>query len=261
MCDYRQSHMTAEHASSYDGGFRKNPYLALLWELERRVLARILRTFFGGRTIRHLDFACGTGRILAWMEQRTEESVGVDLSPEMLRLARQRLRRARVIQADLTREDVLGDRKFDLITAFRFFPNAQRQLRRQALAVIVRHLEPTGYVVFNNHKNLSSIPALVARVRGRSLGKGMSRAEGADLVRQGGLRIVKRFGIGLVPWPKGYPLLPLPLLRAVEHAATALGLFNCLSQDLLYVCTQASRRGAAHDEEAIRQRLEELRYM
>ena len=40
---------------------------------------------------------------------------------------------------------------FDLVTSFRFFGNAQDELRSSALAAINRHLRPQGYLIINNH--------------------------------------------------------------------------------------------------------------
>ncbi len=41
-----------------------NPYRAMVWRLEQRVLDRILQDHLRSEKIAHLDFACGTGRIL-----------------------------------------------------------------------------------------------------------------------------------------------------------------------------------------------------
>ena len=73
---------------------------------------------------------------MSYLEDRTKSAVGVDLSPSMLEVARKNKRSAEIIEADLTRSDVLGDRKFNLITAFRFFPNAEAELRSEAMQVL-----------------------------------------------------------------------------------------------------------------------------
>ena len=46
--------------------------------------------------------------------------------------------RATLVEGDLTREPLLGERRFDLVTAFRFFPNAEPALRRDVMAALVR---------------------------------------------------------------------------------------------------------------------------
>ena len=78
----------------------------------------------------HLDFACGTGRILEYFAGRVDSSTGVDVSDSMMEVAGRWPPKAELIEADLTQNDVLGDRRFNLITAFRFFPNAEPELRQ-----------------------------------------------------------------------------------------------------------------------------------
>ena len=67
------------------------------------------------------DFGCGTGRILAYLEERVARAVGVDPAETMVQVARQRVRRAELVVADITRNDVLSGDMFDVITAFRIF--------------------------------------------------------------------------------------------------------------------------------------------
>jgi len=132
----------------------------------------------------------------------------------MLEIARERVPGAEIVEADLTRDDVLGDATFDLITAFRFFPNAQPDLRRDAMAALVRHLDRDGLLVFNNHENASSLLYRLSRLSGRGGRRGMARAEVDDLVAAAGLEIVGTRAIALLPLTERHPILPRPLLRA-----------------------------------------------
>lgn len=191
--------------------------------------------YFSCCKISHLDFACGTGRILKHLEKRADLSVGVDLSEEMLRIAKKEINQAEIIQADLTREDVLGNRKFNLITAFRFFPNAQPELRMEAMHVLVKHLADSGFIVFNNHLNHSS---LLHRMRGIS-GQPMSQIEAQNLVLTHGLRIIKVYHIGVLPVSEGSQFLPVRVLFAVEKIASQFRIFRTCAQNLIYVCAHA----------------------
>jgi len=240
LADYRHSHTAPGYGRSYDAVFRRNPHRSVIWHLERRVLDRIVQQRFEGREIRLLDFACGTGRILTHLENRVAQAVGVDVAPSMLEVARAKVRRSLIIQADLTCGDVLGDAKFDLITAFRFFPNAQAQLRREALSVLSRHLDRDGYLVFNNHQNASSLLRRLVHLLGRAPGHGMSQAEVDDLVAGAGLRVVSTDAVGLMPFTERHPILPGPLLRMFEGAASRCGLFKGLFQDLVFTCAHFS---------------------
>src|SRR4030095_13126711 len=117
---YRESHL--EKGADYHAVFRDNPRRALLWALEQEHLARILRRFLADRPIEHLDFACGTGRILALLEDRTHSSTGVDVSASMLDVARKNVRRSQLIEGDLTRADLLGGRRARLLQCRLCFP-------------------------------------------------------------------------------------------------------------------------------------------
>ena len=232
---YRESHL--EKGADYHAVFRDNPRRALLWALEQEHLARILRRFLADRPIEHLDFACGTGRILALLEGRTRSSTGVDVSASMLDVARKNVRRSQLIEGDLTRADLLGGRRFDLITAFRFFPNAEPELRRDAMSALAARLAPGGVLVFNNHLNRASLLRRIVRlVRGAEATRGgMWPAEAEALVASSGLRVVARYHAGLVPESEQRWLRPRALVAAVERAATRLPVTD-LCDDVLYVC-------------------------
>ncbi len=51
------------------------------------------------------------------------------------------------IEADLTQNDILENRQFDLITTFRFFPNAESELRDQVMKKLVKHLDVNGLII------------------------------------------------------------------------------------------------------------------
>src|SRR5574338_799858 len=196
---YRESHL--DKGSDYHAVFHENPRRSLIWSIEQELITKIGERFFGARPIDHLDFACGTGRILALLHERTRSSTGVDVSASMLVIARQNAPRAELIEGDLTRTDVLGARRFDLITAFRFFPNAEPELRRDAIAALVARLADGGILVFNNHHNLSGLVYRLVRLahRGRSGHHGMWDREVQALVAGAGLEVLARYHVGVVP--------------------------------------------------------------
>ncbi len=242
---YRESHL--HKGPDYHARFQENPRRALLWRLEQELLGRILRRFFAGRPIDHLDFACGSGRILALLEDRTRRSTGVDVSSSMLATARTNVRRAELIEGDLTRNDLLGGRHFDLITAFRFFPNAEPELRREAIAALAGRLAGGGILVFNNHRNLSSLTNRLARLvsRGRAGKEGMWESEVDALVAGADLETRARYQAGFLPETEAHVLPGRRWVAALERAATRLPLAS-LSDDVLYVCSRkdAGARGA-----------------
>jgi SAM-dependent methyltransferase len=241
--DYRTSHLADGKGRSYDAAFRELPWRAFMWQRERRVLDEILWKHFAGRPIAHLDFACGTGRVLGAVGARARLSVGVDVSPGMLQVARRNAPTVELIQADITRGDVLGDEVFDLITAFRFFPNAQDELRADALRALVAHLADGGLLVFNNHRNDSSLLHRLARLAGGS-SRTLSLAEVHSLTGSAGLRILEAFPIGILPATDRHMLVPPFLHRLADGLARGRGWGIALAQNVIFVCgRQARRRG------------------
>jgi len=240
--DYRQSHLASGKGASYDTTFSENPYRHLIWEMEKRALDRVVREDFAGREIRHLDFACGTGGSLRHIAPKACLSVGVDVSPSMMAVAREDPGRAEILETDLTAVDILGDREFDLITAFRFFPNAEVRLREEAMRVLRRHLAPGGRLVFNNHKNLGSLKYRLARLRRRGGREGMSRREARDLVARNGLVIERAYALGFTPAGDERLFLPLTVVRRVEGALARCPALRSLGESVIFICRPAEGR-------------------
>jgi predicted TPR repeat methyltransferase len=219
-----------------------NPYRAMHWRLEQRALDRILRDHLGGGNVAYLDFACGTGRILGHVARQVASATGVDVSPSMMEVAREGAPGAELIEADLTQRDVLGERRFNLITAFRFFPNAEPELRLAVLRVLARHLATPGVLVFNNHKNKNSLPRRISRLLGRETpGLTMTHADVQALVSSAGLKILQVVPLACLPFSENHPLLPVSVLEPLERRLSGLRPLAGMAQDVLYVCGAAPR--------------------
>ena len=240
--DYRKSHLRPGKGQSYHAAFSKALYRSMIWQFEKGILDRILAMFYKDFEIHHLDFACGTGRILSYLKDHTSSAVGVDLSSSMLELARKNKGSAEIIEADLTRDDVLGDRKFNLITAFRFFPNAEAVLRMEAMQVLSRHLEGNGYLVFNNHKNTGSTRNRLSRLFGRRGYKGMSMTEVGALLAENHMEIVEIYPLCVFPASEKRRLLPLFLLRLVEALLSNCRPFRNFGENLIFVCRRTPNK-------------------
>ena len=148
---YRQSHLGVDKARSYDEDlWDLKAAKGLEWLVEQRLLTGVLQELVAGGSCSSADFACGTGRILEFLSDRFPSVTGIDISPEMLELARSRCPRATLIQGDVTTNHGLAPGPFDLITAFRFFLNAEPVLRSQVLAWMRRSLRQAwcGYREF-----------------------------------------------------------------------------------------------------------------
>lgn len=204
---YRESHNHAGKGAQYEAYYRKFPWQRFLWEREQQVLLRILNKYFDGREIHLLDFACGTGRITGFLESRVKTCTGVDVSMPMLAVAREKLGRTEIIKADITTEDVLRGRKFNLITAFRFFVNAEPQLRETAMRALAGLLAEDGCLVFNNHQNYGA-PGMRIRYMWHRLRQPggvfnvMTVAQMRKLAETAGLEVVELYPVGFVNPPK-----------------------------------------------------------
>ena len=112
-----------------------------------------------------LEVGCGTGRVALQLAQEGISIVGMDLSPAMLAIARQKgqgLANIRWVQGDMQAFD-LGER-FDLILipghSFQFMLTPADQIA--CLTCIQHHLKPGGKLVIHvNHDDFSWLGGLV----------------------------------------------------------------------------------------------------
>ena len=191
--DYRQSHL--QKGSDYDENLAADPFSAYMTRLEGEILQQIFQARFDGRVPRYLDFACGTGRILSQFEEQADLSYGVDVSENMVEQARRKCAKTTFFLVDLTKEQ-LDIPAVDLITAFRFFGNAQDELRVNVLAALNRHLAPGGLLVINNHRNPGAIQAILNRLTGGTDTMDLTYWKLRRLLRGAGFRLERAYGIG-----------------------------------------------------------------
>jgi SAM-dependent methyltransferase len=137
-----------ETIQSYDRRLAETPLLHMDHRFVERHCAR------PGRII---DLGCGTGRLLVPLAQMGFQVVGVDLSQEMLRVAREKAQRAGVhvplFKANLVQLDSLADATFDygacLFSTLGMIGGAAH--RRQAMGHFYRLLRPGGVFVLHVH--------------------------------------------------------------------------------------------------------------
>ena len=235
--DYRTTHVGAESwAKDYDAKlFSPGSFDAALWEHEQRLVDRIVQHQVRSRAS-YLDFACGTGRVLCHVEQHFQTATGLDISDSMLTVARSRVRGATLVQGDATTDPtLLGSRRFDFITAFRFFLNAQPELREEAMAFLASSLrDEHSRLLFNVHGNRHSTRALLAAkaTLTREQFASMSVRESLDLAARHGLQIVEWYGIG--SYDKS--LLRLMPLSAWRWAERVVALPKRFAVYLYFLC-------------------------
>jgi SAM-dependent methyltransferase len=257
--NYRESHVGK--GREYHDKFVRGPYRSVIWELEQLKLLEIWTRYRKRRStpIGLLDFACGTGRILQLFESRVDSAVGIDVSESMLEVARSLLPEAELLHADLTRQPVFADRRFEMITAFRFFPNAEPALRDDVMRELVRLLAKDGILILNNHLRCGGTKMRLRRVMSRltKLTKKnkerdlhcMSDSEVEALAFRFGLSILEEHTLALVPVLKEKrPIFPRWLLASIERWASDRALVGRFANTKIYVLALADRLRTAPGE-------------
>jgi predicted TPR repeat methyltransferase len=238
--DYRSSHL--EEGEAYHAKFQNQIYRALMWEIERDILLGIVERLPDPRHATLMDFACGTGRVLEALAPVVGRAVGVDISASMLEVARRLVPAAEIHCCDLTRSAELDGRRFDVITAFRFFPNAEPALRDEAMAKLATLLADDGLLVINNHRRRGSLKHRARKLRSlfglakRKDMHTMADVEVYELAARHGLEVASEHTAGLLPVLKERrPLLPASLIRPVERWAAGVAALAPLGSHRVYV--------------------------
>lgn len=223
------------HAGSYD---------SWMWQMQADYVGTVLDRRFPRGIDRYLDFACGSGRVLATVAPRAERALGVDVSDKMLALARQRVPAAVLQQRDITVESDVGER-FDLVTAFRFFLNAEPDLRRDALRALHSRLEDDGLLIVNLHGNPWSMRCLGASIRRLVLRQPthhLSLRTFAALLGETGFEIQEWRGFGLLV-PRVFKTFGPALPQAAEALTRRFPALQNVCVDLVVVCRKVAAAG------------------
>jgi SAM-dependent methyltransferase len=163
-----------------------------------------------------LEIGCGTGRVLLPTARAGIDIVGLDLSPHMLRVCQDRLRReplqvqsrVRLVQADMRNFALL--RAFQLVTLpFRPFQHLTTvEEQRACLEGIHRHLRPGGRVI------LDIFNPAVERLGSNNLGQEFS--DEPEFSTPDGRRIVRRHKV--VASDRFNQINAIELIYYVTHA-------------------------------------------
>lgn len=163
---------------------------------EIRILQEVVPTLFPNGIDRYLDFACGTGRITQVVSQMAHQCIGLDVSENMVEEARAKCPSADFIIGDITK-DAIAIEPVDAVTAFRFFGNAQDELRASVLKGLRRIIKPGGVLIVNNHRNPGSLHARLMRLKGERPETDLSHDKLARLFVENDFQVERTIGIGL----------------------------------------------------------------
>lgn len=241
---YGYSHIGDTKSSRYEHKiYRAGSYDDSIWQIEKKILRKELAYLkMRYKQIEYLDFACGSGRVLAYLENDVEKATGVDISLSMLEIARIKAQKADLLEADITKKDVLRARSFDLITAFRFYLNAESPLRDAAFTLLKEKLRTGGSLfIFNVHGNAMSFRVftkLWMRWNGRKLNTS-TYWEVKNFLRSHGLTLVRWYGVGVLP-KICYRVIPSRITLFLDRLFTFMPLSRYIAQDLIFVCKRRS---------------------
>lgn len=229
------SHSHLRKGSDYHRQFVELPGRRMMCELEKEILYEIANE--KSRFDEYLDFAGGTGRIAVILNSYCRNTYILDISKSMLRVAKETIPNAMIIEGDF-RDTVteIEDGSIDLITAFRFFPNAEVELRKDAIKFISRKLKRRGWLVCNNHKHFWSVPWLIRRLTLSGGTTGMSNGEMIQLGSRCKLRLVRRYSLGVLPQDERKAVFSWFVTQPVERFLYRhFGTSHSLGYNLVYV--------------------------
>jgi SAM-dependent methyltransferase len=238
---------------SYDRSLANRFELAI-FQLEHILLVDLFRRLRSSDPgTRYLDFACGTGRILAVFKDLIHSKVGIDTSPGQLELAHEKVPDAELVCGNVvTDPELLTGRQFDLITCFRLLLNLESENRIPILRALRDRLAPDGYLIIDNHMNRYSILGLIALLvhkvmrvprkplvppGRRGIISTMSEREMRRTLAAAGFQVREVHRIFVFPGHKSLLLLPQRWLVPLEARLSRLPLVNLLSKNQIYVCS------------------------
>lgn len=247
---YREKFTEETKPQKYDEGeYAKQSYSSILWDVERQLLLEFLGEFRKDHSrIDYLDFAAGTGRIISALETEVDEAVGIEISPAMVKSAQEKLKSGKMVCTDITAPDAPIEGQYDLITAFRFFLNAETSLRKKVMKGLASRLkDETSRLVFNNHGNpyshkMAMVPYHFIRnfSQGyRSQGNYMTHKQVESLAMEAGLTIEKVLGYGILS-SKALIIMPFERLLAAEKRLSKSSFISRYGVNQMYIAKKIS---------------------
>jgi len=233
---YRTSHLCKNKGKKYDYiYFHEDSYDSRVWKLEKEIIEEISKKLFPNKIRYYLDFACGTGRILEVFKKKAKNSYGIDVSEEMLKEARKKYKKTEFINYDLTKNKNIFTQKFDLITTFRFFLNAEKSLRNKALNIFYKLLQDNGFLICNTHGNTHRVKFL--RKKNSKINV-LSYIEMKNLLEKHKFRIIKLYGLSFIPYFIAI-YLPRFIWYIIEKILSKIRIINIYGTHLIFVCKKS----------------------
>lgn len=242
---YQQHFLKLEDAAHYDlSVYATGKVHDLLWRVEAEFLKDFVAEMRRSHSrIDYLDFACGTGRIISFLEDKVDNATGIDVSRVALDRAVQKVRQATLVCEDITAIDAKLEGQYDLITAFRFMLNAGPDLRDRALKQLALRLKSQHSVLLvNSHGNpfsykLVFLPYhwLRALLAGRRLKGYLTNRQAVRTIEKAGLKVERTVGMGFVSNKVLY-CIPFSAALWLERRLTGIKLLRAAAVNQLFIC-------------------------
>jgi SAM-dependent methyltransferase len=243
---YRERFSDHSIAAKYDLViYSKDSLSDAVWQLESAILEEIVAKMRQRKKrIEYLDFACGTGRIISFLEDKVDKATGIDVSHFMLNRAANKVKRARFLCRDITLAEAAVEDQYDLITCFRFLKNAEADLRQAALHQLAKRLrDADSRLVVNCHGGnpfsfkIVLVPYhwLKALRAGQEPPKYVTNGRLRKMIQKAGLHIEKRIGYGFISG-KLFNLFPSSWALWIERNLCGAAFIQALGANQLFVC-------------------------
>jgi len=228
---YRESHTSKDRGKIYDSVYTSDTYDSRVWKLEKKLLEKDFARLNQKPVKNYLDFACGTGRILEIFEKKSINTIGIDVSKEMLKEATEKYQNTQFIISDITKNRRIFNHKFELITAFRFFYNAEDILRKEVLQVLYKLLKENGIFICNTHGNRNKLNIFTYRQNRKTL----SFEKMKNLLEQHHFDIIKIYGISYLPYLFS-KFLPEKIWLIIEKVLIKIKYLKKFGTDIIFIC-------------------------
>lgn len=232
--DYRASHVGVNTGKTYHKQFFSEDIRAIYWILEKAILKNF-RKCLPEKKLNCLDFATGTGRVAKFMHDLGDGVIGVDVSVGMLKEAKKSCPGPRYLKCDITRDEIpeISQNYFDIILAFRFFPNAEPKLRQEALVALSKYLKDDGYLIVNHHRNPKSLWRRISIFSGGPRCD-LDSVELIKLIESYGFVLAQMTSIGYLPVRNAWKIRT-SLILPIEMVLVKLLGWSQLGQQIVYI--------------------------
>lgn len=180
-----------------------------------------------------LDLATGSARILTVLEKHFKSSIGIDSSPLMLKIAKKRLKAAKLKIADIEKLPFKNN-IFDVITGFRFIINIPKENRAVMFAEISRVLKKNGLLIINLHHNkISPHGILDILTQNRSARRTISIFGIKKELLQAGFKVIDFKGVNIALLTHLFPFASKKQVLKINAGLSSLYPLKILSDTII----------------------------